>query len=234
MNEGIFTTFGTITKKEQLTSVENETNSNALVLENIAPFPGYHGTTVPDNLEADSLFAITKTNYSEETIIRVIQNVKKKINFDFDAAPAAFKMQNENRTAIRFKELKYVLVGQVIEEFAKQGIEFRKTKKIAPFDTIIRVHKFFSLKQENEFIYSDGDDSHMHYIKIPALVKWSSFKTMTFSCRNNCDDKNFDAAMASIYLNKSITDFVRIYGINVSMKKLENIKKKYFEAFDKL
>lgn len=234
MSEGIFNTFGTITKKEQLTSVEDETNSNALVLENIAPFPGYHGTTVPENLESDSLFAITKTIYSEETIIRIIQNAKKNLNFDFDAAPASFKMQNEDRTAIRFKELKYVLVGQVIEEFAKQGIEFRKTKKVAPFDTIIRVHKFFSLKQENEFIFSDGDDSHMHYIKIPALVKWSSFEKMTFSCRNNCDDKNFDAAMASIYLNKSITDFIRIYDTNASMLKLENIKKKYFEAFDKL
>jgi hypothetical protein len=234
MSDCIFSTFGTITKKEQLASVENETNSNALVLENRAPFPGYHGTTVPDHLEPDSLFAICKTLHSEEIILRAIQEVQKQLSFEFDAAPASLMMQNETRTAIRFKELKYVLVGQVIEEFAKQGIEFRKTKKITPFDVIIRVSKFFSLKQISEFIYSDGDDSRFNYIKIPALVKWDAFESMTFSCRNNCDDKNFDAAMASIYLNKSVTDFVRIYDTNANISKLENIKKKYFEAFDKL
>lgn len=234
MGNSIFNTFGTITKKEQLSSVENETNSNSMVLENNAPFPGYHGTTVPDSLEPDSLFAITKLMHKEQVVIRAIQEVKKSLSFDFDATPGYLTLQNETRNFIRFRGLKYVLVGEVLDAFKKYGIDFRRAKKVASFETLIRVHKFFSLEQINEDIFKDCDNKNMAYIKVPSLLRWSSFEKMTFSCKNNCNDNNFDAALASVIVNKGIVDFVRIYDKNVSMEKLEDIKKKYFEAFEKI
>lgn len=234
MGNSIFNTFGTITKREQLSSVENETNSNSLVLENHAPFPGYHGLTVPDSLEPDSLFVITKLMHKEQVVIRAIQEVKKRLSFDFDATPGYLTLQNETRNFIRFKGLKYVLVGEVLDEFVKQGIDFRRSKKVASYDTLIRVHKFFSLEQINEYIFKDYENKNISYIKVPSLLGWSSFEKMTISCKNNCDDNNFDAALASVIMNKGIVDFVRIYDKNISMGKLEDIKKRYFEAFEKL
>lgn len=234
MGNCIYNTFGTLTKREQISSVENETNSNSLILENHAPFPGYHGSTVPDQLEPDSLFAITKLMHKEQVVIRAIQEVKKRLSFDFDATPGYLTLQNETRNFIRFKGLKYVLVGEVLDEFKKQGIDFRKSKKVASYDTLIRVHKFFSLEQINDSIFKDCENKNLSYIKVPSLLRWSSFENMTISCKNNCDDNNFDAALASIIMNKGIVDFIRIYDKNVSMEKLEDIKKKYFDAFEKL
>jgi len=234
MANGIFNTFGTLTKKEHLASVQNETNSNSLVLENHAPFPGYHGLTVPDSLEPDSLFAITKLMHKEHVIIRAIQEIKKRLSFDFDATPCALTLRNEKRNAIRFKKLKYARVGEVLSELKEQGLIFRKAKKVSSYDTYIRVMKFFSLEKVNEIIYKDADNESIFYIKIPFLIRWNSFEKLTISCKNNSEDSNFDAALASIVIDKEIFDFVRIYDKNASMEKLDNIKKKYYEAFEKM
>ena len=84
MNERILLeTIGTIEKKEMLGSV----GYKELVLETSHPFPGYHGTTVPDHIKPNSLFALTRSKYTEEKIIRVIQKIKSEHNFKFDATP---------------------------------------------------------------------------------------------------------------------------------------------------
>ena len=234
MGNSIYNTLGTITKKEQIASVENETNANLLVLENLAPFPGYHGTTVPDNLESDYLFAITKLMHKEELVIRAIQEVKKNLSFDFDAAPGSLNIQNGTRNFVRFKGLKYSLVGEVLTEFAKEGITFQKAKRIGPFETIIKVHKFFHLEQLSDHIYKDLNDENMHYFSVPSLLRWGSFEKMTMNCKYNCDDNNFDAAIATLYMNNGVADLVRIYDQNADIKKLKAIRKLYIEAFEKL
>ena len=80
MSIDIIRSVGTIVKGEKLASVENETNSKALILESFLPYPGYHGTTTPDYLEPESLFAVTKIIYPDDKIIRAIQRVKKICN----------------------------------------------------------------------------------------------------------------------------------------------------------
>ena len=59
MDRNIIQTVGTLTKKETLASVQDEMNCNILMLESQQPFPGYHGTTVPEMKEPESLFALT-------------------------------------------------------------------------------------------------------------------------------------------------------------------------------
>ena len=95
MSERLIETIGKLVKKEILRSVEHETHSSKLLFESMEPYPGYHGTTVPDQLEADSLFAITKMKYKDERVIRAIQTVKKKTDVVFDAAPGSVKYQND-------------------------------------------------------------------------------------------------------------------------------------------
>jgi len=234
MSKNVYKTFGKITKKEKVASVQNETNSNVLVLETLSPFPGYHGSTVPDNLEPNSLFAITKSSHKEELLQRSIQDVRKILPYAFDAAPAFVNVQNETRSAIRFKGLKYSLIGDVTKEFQNLGINFSKAKKVSEAETIIKVYKFFSLEEIRENFYRESDDPNTNYFIIPGLLRWKTFEKMTMSCKYNLTDNNFDAAIATAYIDDNIVDFVRIYDNTPGIKKLEVIRQKYLEAFTKL
>lgn len=233
MSKNVYKTFGKITKREKVASVQNETNSNVLVLETLSPFPGYHGLTVPDNLDPNSLFAITKSSHKEERLQRAIQDVRKTLPYSLDAAPAFINVQNENRSAIRFKDLKYSLIGDVVKEFQNLGIDFSRAKKVSEAETIIKVYKFFNLEKLKENFYRDIDEPNYNYFIIPGLLRWQSFEKMTMSCKYNLTDNNFDAAIATAYIDNNIVDFVRIYDITPGITKLEEIRQKYLDAFTK-
>jgi len=234
MSERIIESLGTITKKESLAYVESETHSNSLILENIRPYPGYHGSTVPDSLEPDSLFAITKLLYNDERIIRAIQAVKRITDKIFDAAPGIVTIQNEINHFVRFKYLQYKQAGEVISEFVNAGIDFRRKRKTAPFETIIRVKKFFKLKEGIEGIYYDITDKNMFYLHIPVFLRWVTFEKITMSIKYNMEDRNFDAAQTSIYTEEGLMDFVRIYDKDSCQGKLIHIRERYLEAISKL
>lgn len=234
MSERIIETVGIVTKKEHLSSVVSETNSNKLILESNMPYPGYHGMTVPDDLEPDSLFAITKLMYNDERIIRAIQTVKKEGIHNFDAAPGTVQVQNDTYNFVRIKFLPYEYVGEVLEQFEKNGIEFRKAKKITPYETIIRVRKFFSMKESSEGIYQDMGDKFTFYVEIPAHLRWNTFEKITMSIKYNMEDKTFDAAQTSVFAKEGLVDFVRIYDKNCCQGKLLHIREKYLEAIAKL
>lgn len=234
MSERIIESLGTITKKERLASVESETHSNSFILENIKPYPGYHGNTVPDSLEPDSMFAVTKLLYNDERIIRSIQAVKRVTDKTFDAAPGVASIQNETNHFIRLKFLQYKQAGEIISEFVNAGIEFRRKRKMSPFETIIRVKKFFKLKEAMDGIYHDMADQNMFYLQIPAFLRWVTFEKITMSIKYNMEDKNFDAAQTSVYTEIGLMDFVRIYDKDSCQGKLMHIHEKYLEAISKL
>lgn len=234
MSAKILDTIGVITKKESFVSVESQTGSNALILESLQPYPGYHGLTVPDSLEADSLFAITKLMYNDERTIRAIQAVKKNFKGTFDATPGTISIQNQDNNFIRFKHLPYALVGEIIHEFEQHGIEFKKKKKYSSFESILKVRKFFTLEKMIEGIYKDVMDSNMYYLEIPVLLKWAAFEKITLSLKYNMDDKNFDAALCSVFYRTGLIDFVRIYDQDSSQGKLVYIRDNYLDAISKL
>lgn len=233
MSSKIFQTVGTVTKEEKLSSVESETFTNVLLLESQLPFPGYHGLTVPDKLEPDSIFAVTKLMYNDERIIRCIQSVKKELSMNFDAAPGSLHLQNKDVNFIRFKHLPYHMFGDVIRQFEKCGIEFKKAKKIAPYTALIRVRKFFKLKEVFDGIYVDMDDSTFSYLSIPLQMRWNRFKRITMDIRYNVEDKHYDAAQTSIYTDNGLMDFVRIYDKEFCQGKMIFIREKYLEAIAK-
>lgn len=234
MSERIIESLGTIIKKEHLALVESETNSNSLILENSKPYPGYHGSTVPDSLEPDSLFAITKLLYNDERIIRAIQAVKRMTDKTFDAAPGIVTIQNEINHFVRVKYLQYKQAGEVISEFVNAGIEFRRKRKVSPFETIIRVKKFFKIKEGMDGVYYDMENKNMFYLQIPVFLRWVTFEKITMNIKYNMEDKNFDAAQTSVYTEEGLMDFVRIYDKDSCQGKLIHIREKYLEAISKL
>ena len=234
MSERIIETVGTITKKELVASVENETYTNKMVIENQEPYPGYHGTTVPDSLDPDSIFAITKLQYNDERIYRAITTVKKAVSYNFDGAAGTVTYQNKGYNCVRFKQLPYRLVGEVLTHFEGCGIEFRKSRKVSSFQSMIKVRKFFSIKEISDGIYQDADENEITYLEIPVLLRWPTFEKITMNMKYNMDDSVWDAAQTSMFYKNGLMDFVRIYDKDSCVGKLIHLRGKYLEAIAKL
>jgi len=234
MNNNNIQSLGTIVKREKLASVESETNCKALILESLLPYPGYHGTTIPDQLEPESLFVVTKRAYTDEMIIRSIQQVKQKTKVSFDAAPGSIFLKNNQVNIIRFKDLPYNLISEVVEHFIDTGIDFEKAKKIAAYETIIKIRKFFRLNILNNGIYEDMDVKEFFYLQVPVLIGWDKFEEITKNIKYNISDIIFDGAQTSVYNATGLVDFVRIYDKDRNTEKLISIRNSYLEAIGKL
>lgn len=230
MEHQTLSSIGTISKKENLASVVHNTFSTALVLESLFLFPGYNGTTVPDRTDPRALFLVTKTVYDDDKIIRAIRIIKETFSNFFDGAPGRITLFNEPAGVIRIKHLTYEQVGDLVEAFEKQGVEFMKEKKIAEYSSIIHITKYFQIEHLEQGIYADKNWKNMFYIEIPIKLKWSSFEKITTDITHNVEDKTFDAALTTMYDPLGILDMVRIYDEQFTAAKLQFIRNKYHEA----
>ncbi|MFK5857544.1 MAG: hypothetical protein QM503_15545 [Bacteroidota bacterium] len=234
MKDNIIQSVGTIVKKEKLASVETETNCKALILESLLPYPGYHGTTIPDKLEPESLFVVTKKVYTDENIIRSIQKVKKATKVSFDAVPGTIILRNNPVSIIRFKGLPYNLIAEIIVHFIDTGIEFEKKKNVAAYESTIQIRKFFRVTELGDGIFEDMDVKEFFYIQVPIQLPWNKFEEITKSIKYNSGELVFDAAQTSVYNASGIVDFVRIYDKNRNIDNLGSIRKSYLDAIAKL
>jgi hypothetical protein len=221
---------GAITKKENLASVEDETKSNVLVLESLYPFPGYHGTTVPDRTDPRSLFLVTKQMYDDDTIIRAIRQVKINYPHHFDGAPGRITLFNEPARSIRIKYLHYDQVGELVAAFQQAGIQFRREEKVAEYSSLIKITKYFIVNPVSEGIYNDARWKELYYLLMPVKMEWEKFEAISASIKHNVEDKNYDAALTHMYDETGVLDFVRIYDEQCCQGKLLFIRDKYLEA----
>jgi hypothetical protein len=231
MKEFIIETFGHVEKRETLKSI----GYSDLVLESEHPFPGYHGTTVPDQDNPRSLFLLTRTKYTDEFLIRAIKDVKKKYNFDFDGTPGKVFYVNRMVTCIRIKNLdNYKLVPEFLKAFKEEGIAFMPGKNVKPYAGIIRVLKYFLLQPISEDTLQDTEVTAMKYFPAPLKLDWETFEEMTVHIKRNIDDANWDAALATIYRKSGIEDYIRIYNDqSCDIETLNKIRAKYMSEIKK-
>lgn len=230
-------TFGTITKKEKLASIEEAFSNGILILENKLPFPGYHGDTIPDmgTLSPDSVFLVTKQSYDEETIVRISHEVKKQFSKKFDTSPGFISLQNELVPCLRIKHLSdFSMIEKLVDLYKANGIQFAKYKKISDYDAIIKVKKFFELSMQTPGLYMDEENLDFCYIQIPINLTWDQFEKLTIDIKRNMEDHKFDAALGTIFRKNCVVDVVRIYGKHIDHKKLGNIKDRYLKEVRKL
>lgn len=230
----IIQSLGTIVKKENLTSVESFPHGKILCLESQLPYPGYYGTTIPDNIEPKSIFIVTKTVYNDEKIIRAIKSIKSSGKYNFDAVPGTIILQNNSVNIIRIKGSSFNEISTICELFNQHGIEFEKSRKISLYKGIIKIRKFFRIEKLADGIYKDMDVPEYFYIEVPLLINWEYFTEITKVIRYNSGNIIFDAAQTSIYNETGLIDFVRIYNKIEDIENLKSIRENYLKEYNKI
>jgi hypothetical protein len=218
---------GKIIKEETLQSVTFNVIQNTLVLENLEPFPGYHGENLPIESAPESVFLMTTKACLTETIFRLSRNICSYHNLSFDACPAEITLFNTPYYGIRLKGLhSYTVIADIQGCFIDQGIPFLKYKKIRSVG-VMKIEKIFRLEKIDENVYKDQEDALTYYLEIPYSFNWNLFKKVTGNIKNNLENRNFDAAIGFVYM-KEIVDFIRIYA-NTDISRLKHIREKYLE-----
>lgn len=229
----IFETLGYITKKEILASIEHDTG-NALVLETRKPYPGYHGTTIPDHLKPLSLFLVTDKKYTGEHVIRATMAVKRNYPDYFDAVPGQITVFNSMMPCIRIKDMaSYKNILELISAYRVNGIDFMKDKEIEPFEGLIKVRKYFSLNIFDTGLYHDIDIPTMAYFQVPAQISWELFEKITLHLKPNVEYNNFDAALGVFFTPKGVIDAIRIYHEKIDMNDIIYLRGKYLEEIER-
>ena len=223
-NSTTIETIGTIEKKETLVSL----NYNDLVLESLHPFPGYHGTTVPDKPNPKSIFLILKSKYDEEQIIRATLRIKENYPSYFDASPGKIQVFNTSEPCIRIKGLEnYQLIPELISLHKAEGLAFMKGRSVEAYQGLISIKKYFILDEINEGIYMDKETPEMGYFEIDDKLDWDLFEKITMEIKHNIEENNFDAALGTIYRKSGLKDVIRIYDTNVCLGECLFLSDKY-------
>jgi hypothetical protein len=226
-NKNILEAVGTITKKEILATIEHDTNK-ALVLETIKPYPGYHGTTIPDQLNPISIFLVTDKKYSGENVIRATMEVKKEFDTTFDAVPGLITVFNTLTPCIRIKDLaSYEKIGELVTLYRKHGIDFMKDRKLEAFSGLIKIRKYFELEKTEDGLFKDLETPQMAYFFIPEQLSWNVFESITHNLKVNPDYENFDAALGVFFTPEGVIDSVRIYHEEIDMEMVKVLRERY-------
>ncbi|HZK07874.1 MAG TPA: hypothetical protein VFC92_06700 [Bacteroidales bacterium] len=230
----ILETVGSITKMEMLSTIEHDTDK-ALVLETLKPFPGYHGTTVPDHLKPISLFFVTDHKYTGESVIRATMRVKQEFTDPFDAAPGQITIFNNLTPCIRILDLKgYEKIEELIQLYRKNGIDFMKSRNIEPFYGLIKIRKYFTLEIIEPNIYQDTRSTRIVYFTIPSLISWDIFETITHNLRLNEDCGDFDAAQVVFFTPQGVIDTIRLWSEEIDMDNIQMVRNGYLQEFKRV
>jgi len=232
-NSDFIESMGFLLKEETLQTVEHFVLQNTLVLENLEPFPGYHGENLPIDNKPDSLFLITDKQYPAENIFSISYQHCNYANISYNACPAEIFINNTQLFGIRIRGLNnYSLVSDIQGWYIDHHLKFMKRRKINS-SGLIRINKIFCLERIAEHIYKDLEDAQTFYLSIPLHMNWNLFKQTYRQVKNNLDNSNFDCASGFIYL-KSIFEFVRIYTNHADIPRLLLIREKFLDEIARI
>ena len=223
---------GSITKVEKLETLDSNILINTLVLEEVEPFPGYHGANLPSGYNPTAVYLIIKKKHTSIKMLRITQEISRHFKHEFDGTSANICINNDVFNAIRLRNLENIkILPELQKNYMYEGIKFLKKKSIKG-DGIIELKKHFELEALGEGIYKDLEDPLMFYLGIPKHLSWQIFLEVTTSIKHNLDNLNFDGALGSIYL-KDIVDVVRIFAKDMELDDLSMIRQQYLDELRK-
>jgi len=224
---------GTITKKDWIILNDRIDDKSTLVFISEYPYAGYYGTTVPDRKEPQFMYLVTDKDYDNELIIRYVQAVKKHFEYSFDAVPGSISFLNKYLGIIRITSLPYEYVPLLVEAFRQEGIGFMQHRSFPHFEAMVKVTKYFKTEEVEEGIFIDLENPNMAYLHIDRFLDWDKFEKLYQDVRNNITEFSFDAALATMYNEYGIVDFIRIYDEKRSLEKLMIIYNKFKDRLDR-
>lgn len=225
-------TMGSIAKVEKLETLNTNILENTFALEEVEPFPGYHGANLPSGYNPTAVYLIIKKKLSSIKIMRITQEIKKYYKQEFDGTAANICINNDVFDAIRLRNLENIkMLPELQKNYMHEGIKFMK-KKFIKGEGIIDLKKHFELEILGDGIYKDLEDPLMYYLRIPKHLNWQMFLEITTSIKHNLDNLNFDGALGSIYL-KDIIDVVRIFAKDMELEDLQVIRQQYLDELRK-
>ncbi|MBN2744923.1 hypothetical protein LX69_03126 [Breznakibacter xylanolyticus] len=231
-SEHIIERYGNLMKLESLISMDEKILPNTFVLEAPEPFPGFFGyyNEVPVDAKPLYVYFVLKHLYTLEEVTRAWLKIRTHFPaVNMHAAAGTVNIYNDLYHVLRIRHLDtYDQIAQLQELFIKEGFELAKkpSHKIEA-QAIIRIKKFFILKEIDHGIYLDMTEKDHGYIVIPKLLSWKEFDDITHQVKNNWEKSNFDAAIGHFHNNFEITDMIRIYNPTLSLNYLQEIKAKY-------
>lgn len=224
---------GYLLKREKLALLASDHSLPELLLESLEPFPGFYEeyfvpTTDREN-RPKSVFMVIKSFdvCHEDDFIRMTMHIKRDYLINFDAALSSIMLFNEPTTTIRVHMDDYSQLPQLIQHYKKVGIKFQSAKQVKPFQSLIKIRRYFDLQLMADGIYKDIDKADTYYLEVPFFMTWEEFEKATIAIRNNFDYKTYDAAQAAIYNKPGIVELVRIYDRKADLAKLKSLRQKY-------
>ncbi|MBI9033628.1 MAG: hypothetical protein JEZ03_04055 [Bacteroidales bacterium] len=230
----LISSVGYIKKKESLSTFKSGHRFDELILEDMAPFPGYYEffnfPRSKEELFPRSIFLILKPHYRicEDKVLRLTKELELNVCKQcMDAAMAEVSLFNETVPAIRLKMEDTELLPEIVAFYKKQGVEFARTKDIKEYVSIIKVRRWIEMENMEGAIFKALDQPDSFYIQLPGFLEWDQFEEITLKIKNNMTDTHWDAAQAAVYQKGGLIDFIRIYDREPSDKRLKKIYEKY-------
>lgn len=234
-NEHILEVSGYIRKQERLSNVGDNILQNTTVLESLQPFPGYHGSNLPDESHPRSIFILLSKEYGAEEMARKTKAVKSRFDEDFNASEGVIYISPYEYPCLRIKHLpSFHSLPELQMEYQKEGLKFYKEKAIENQEAIIQINKVFQIYEKSDGIYQDAEHSSKCYIEIPEALDWEIFKKITHTIKNNLVKSNFDAAQGIFFRAGEIVDVVRVYDLERKIEKKQTLRNMYLEEIRRL
>ena len=225
---------GFIIKKEKLTTLVSIVHYPELVLEDLDPFPGFYDQYFASLNKIEqkprSVFLIMKVSdvCREDEHIRMTMRLKREHDIKFDAVPGNLILYNKPTPCIRVFMDDYNQIRELINHYKEMGLVFAANKDVKPYQSLIKLRKYFEMERMDKGIYHATDQHNTYYIEVPKFLKWDDFEQVSITIRNNWDHKLYDAAQAAIYEKKGIVDMVRIYDKKIDLHNLQYLQEKYY------
>lgn len=220
---------GKITFQENIDSIDKNKIDKTLVINVPNPLKSYYSrfTTIK---KPTSVIFITQKPVSFEKILRATHKINKGNNWNLEGGKCEVTLGNKTISGLRVKGInRYTEIEGIQEKYKEENFEFAKEVKYENTEALIRVSRFFKIKEIEQGFYQSDTEENVYYLLFPKHISWNAFKSMTFDIKTSIIDNSYDIAKGLFYINGGVTEMFRVVKPNASIELLKTIRDKYVE-----
>jgi hypothetical protein len=220
---------GKLIKQENIDTIDTNKIPRTFVINVPDAYKSYYSRFTDINKPVFIIF-VTKGPNSFEKILRATRKINEKYQLQLNGAKCEVNINSRKLNGIRVKGInRFTDIEQIQQYYKETGFEFARSEKFKETDSLIRINRFFNIKELDKGIYQSVDDNYDYYVEIPKYMTWEEFRKYTFEIKNNISDTNYDIAKGIFYLNDRITEMLRIVKPKATLEFLKLIQQKYID-----